>query len=223
MRSSTGIILGATSFRKGHDGLLLQPFPNLVGVVLAVEIGKLFASAERFAAGDEDNLVRVGIFANVMADVGTDVEIGARPAGVVVKLVRAAFTRLEKQDVSLCDRFETCERAQGRRTGKHQKQLLGVAVEMIGRVVLSRIEPPQIEIQVPGFHASPFPRDVCKQPETVDSIWIRSEIALFFSNDCCHRLRVMVKPCPDICLPSDKEAAGFMSRSYPKSFTLTTG
>lgn len=55
---------------------------------------------------------------------------------------------------------------------------------------MSRIEPPQIEIQVLRFYVFLFARNVCEQSESVDFTGIRLEVTLFFANDCCHILYI---------------------------------
>lgn len=84
----------------------LQLFPNLVGIGFAIEIGMLFASVERFSTGHKDDFIRIGVFADVVTDIGAHIEIGARFVDVIAKLMCAAFASLEKENVSLCDRFK---------------------------------------------------------------------------------------------------------------------
>ncbi len=123
-----------------------------------------------------------------MTDVGAHIKIGARLVGVIAKLMCATFASLEKEDVSLCNHFKTCGSTQSSRSGKYHKQLFSVVVKMVRGIVLPRIEPTQIEIQVLRFYAFLFARNVCEQSESVDFIGIRLEVALFFANDCCHIL-----------------------------------
>lgn len=66
----------------------------------------LLTSTERFSTRNQDYLVRVRIFTDIVADVGTHIKICARFAGVIVKLMSPAFASLKKENVSLRDRFD---------------------------------------------------------------------------------------------------------------------
>ena len=176
----------------------LQLFPNLVGVGFAVEIGMLFVSAERFAAGHKDDFIRIGVFADVMTAVGAHIKIGARLVGVITKLMCTAFASLEKEDVSLCDRFKPCGSTQSRRSGKYHKQFFSVAVKMVRSIILSRIEPPQIEIQVLRFYVFLFARNVCElNPSILPGLgWkSRSSLRMIVAIYYIFNLLLLYNPC----------------------------
>lgn len=58
----------------------------------------LLTSTERFSTRNQDYLVRVRIFTDIVADVGTHIKICARFAGVIVKLMSPAFAILKKRE-----------------------------------------------------------------------------------------------------------------------------
>lgn len=61
--------------------MIICPFsnrPKFIDLRFAVEIGILFTPPERFATGHEDDFVRIGILAHVVADVRPHIEIGTR-------------------------------------------------------------------------------------------------------------------------------------------------
>ena len=90
---------------------LLQLLPDAIGISFPIKVRMLLASTKSLTTGNKNNFVRIGILAHVMANVGTHVEIGARLAGMVIKLMCSAFSSLEKQDVSLSDRLKTSRSA----------------------------------------------------------------------------------------------------------------
>lgn len=114
-----------------------------------------------------------------MPDERTHVQIGARRFRVVVELMRAALARFEKQNVALAHDFKSRGNAQRGGSGHDEKHFFRIAVEMIRRVVLARIKPAQVEVQILRADSFSLAGNVREQAETVDLAGIRTEIASF--------------------------------------------
>lgn len=82
---------------------------------------------------------------------------------MIVKLVGTALASFEKQDVSLVHDFKSGGSARGGRAGHDKEQLFRIAMEMIGRIVLVRVELPYVEVQVLRADALSFTGNIREQ------------------------------------------------------------
>ena len=65
----------------------IQFLPDITDVFLSFKIAMLFITLEGFAIGYNDDFIGVGVFANVVTDVGAYVQEYARLVRMVIKLV----------------------------------------------------------------------------------------------------------------------------------------
>ena len=70
----------------------IQFLPDITDVFLSFKIAMLFITLEGFAIGYNDDFIGVGVFANVVTDVGAYVQEYARLVRMVIELVSAGFS-----------------------------------------------------------------------------------------------------------------------------------
>jgi len=77
-------------------------------------------------------------------------------------------------------------RQERQKVDNDKEQLFRIAVEMIGCVVLVRVELPHVEVQVLRADTFPFTGNIREQAESVYFAGIRLKIPFFFPDYCCH-------------------------------------